>query len=287
MECTLFVVDEPAVASGSTRHGVRDERGPRRLATICCGLVAGLLSGIFGVGGGFLIVPALTLVLHMDQRRAHGTSLAAVIPIAAAGVIGYAFQGDIDLSFALFLILGAALGALVGTYLLSVLGGRTLRLAFAALLLAAALRLALPTPEATGHQELTVPVAAGLIALGAGTGVLAGLFGVGGGIVIVPALILFFGVTDVVAKGTSLLVILPTALVGTASNLRRGNADIGIAALVGGSGVVAAFLGVQIAARLNHTLSTATFAVLLLVASARLATTRERPARGRARPTAE
>ena len=51
---------------------------------VVVGLVAGFLSGLFGVGGGILIVPALVLVLHFDQRLAHGTSLAAVLPIAVA-----------------------------------------------------------------------------------------------------------------------------------------------------------------------------------------------------------
>ena len=53
------------------------------------GIGAGFLSGVFGVGGGILVVPGLMIFVHMEQRRAHGTSLAAVLPIAAASLVTY------------------------------------------------------------------------------------------------------------------------------------------------------------------------------------------------------
>jgi uncharacterized membrane protein YfcA len=246
-----------------------------QLTVVASGMVAGLLSGVFGIGGGILIVPALTLWLGMDQRRAHGTSLAAVVPIAVAGVVGYAIDGHIDVEDALLLAAGSMVGALFGTRLLSFLPHRTLRIAFALLLLATAIRLFVPTPEATGQSSVDAVAGGELVLIGVATGVLAGLFGVGGGIIIVPVLILLFGATDVVAKGTSLLVIIPTALVGTASNLRRGNTDLAVAVTVGASGVIAGYIGSQVATRLSHIVSSAMFAGLLLLMSARLFRTRE------------
>ncbi len=106
---------------------------------VAVGVAAGFLSGLFGVGGGVLLVPGLVLVLGMGQRLAHGTSLAAIVPIALAGVVGYALAGEVDWAVALFLALGAAgLGAPVGTHLLHVLSTRVLSVVFAALLLATA-----------------------------------------------------------------------------------------------------------------------------------------------------
>ena len=67
--------------------------GRTMLRIVLVGLAAGFLSGLFGVGGGVLMVPALVLVLGMGQRLAHGTSLAAIVPIALAGVLGYALGG--------------------------------------------------------------------------------------------------------------------------------------------------------------------------------------------------
>ncbi len=63
---------------------------------VVVGLGAGALSGLFGVGGGLLMVPALIYMLNLDQRMAHGTSLAAVLPIAAAGATGYLLAGKVD-----------------------------------------------------------------------------------------------------------------------------------------------------------------------------------------------
>ena len=65
------------------------------LTCLGIGLLAGLLSGLFGVGGGTVIVPLLVLVLAFDQRLAAGTSLAAIVPTATVGVISYAVHGSV------------------------------------------------------------------------------------------------------------------------------------------------------------------------------------------------
>ena len=67
------------------------------------GLLAGFLAGLFGVGGGILIVPGLVLAAHMTQRLAHGTSLAAVVPISVASLITYAAHDNVDWNVALWL----------------------------------------------------------------------------------------------------------------------------------------------------------------------------------------
>jgi hypothetical protein len=111
--------------------------------------------------------------------------------------------------------------------------------------------------------------------LGFVAGVLAGLMGVGGGIVLVPGQILLFGIEDAVAKGTSLAVIIPTAVVGTATNVKRDNADLRTAMIVGVAGVITAFLASQIAVDLDPTVSSVLFGLLLSVVSLRLLLQRE------------
>lgn len=242
------------------------------------GVVAGVLAGLFGVGGGILIVPGLVLILGMHQRRAHGTSLAAIIPIAASGVLGFALQGAVDWPAAALLSVGASAGALLGTRALQRIRPRSLRIAFALFLVATAVRLFLEAPVGTGRGELDPFMVAGLIVLGLVAGTVAGLFGVGGGILIIPALVLLFAVPDAVAKGTSLVVILPTAVVGTARNLHYGNADLPAAAAAGLSGVITAFLASQLAVRLDPRLSAILFGLLLVMVAARMLLTRdERP----------
>ena len=182
----------------------------RRLGPIIIvGVLAGFLAGLFGVGGGLLIVPGLVFA-GMDQRLAHGTSLAAVVPIAVASLITYASGGNVDWPAALWLSVGAAGGVVIGTKLLHILPVRTLGLLFSAVLVASAVRLFFET-DATGRTPLTLTDAILLVAIGVVTGLLAGLLGVGGGLVTVPAMILLFAIPPVIAKGTSVAVIIPTA----------------------------------------------------------------------------
>ena len=104
------------------------------LKVLSVGLVAGLFSTLFGVGGGIVIVPLLILLLGFQSRVATGTSLAAIGITALAGTILYAFEGHVDVAHAALVGLPAAAGAIVGTGLQQRVTGRALTLAFAGLL---------------------------------------------------------------------------------------------------------------------------------------------------------
>ncbi|MEY4158916.1 MAG: hypothetical protein RL743_1411 [Actinomycetota bacterium] len=236
---------------------------------VVVGILAGFLSGLFGVGGGILIVPGLVLVAHMDQRMAHGTSLAGVLPIAASSMVTYWAHDHIDWVVVLFLAIGAVAGAVLGTKLLHILPHRTLGVAFAVLLLASAARLFI-ADSGTGRDNLDLAMALALIAVGVVTGILAGLLGVGGGIIMVPAMMMIFGIPPVIAKGTSLGVIIPTSIMGTWRNRTKKNVDFRAAAIVGIAGVLAAIAGGTLSARMSDTLSNVLFAVLLTIVAVRL-----------------
>ena len=238
-------------------------------AIVVVGVMAGFLAGLFGVGGGILIVPGLVLAAGMDQRLAHGTSLAAVLPISIASLVTYATHGNVDWNVAVWLAIGAVAGAVIGTKLLHVLPHRTLGLLFAAILIISAIRLFVPV-DADGRGDVTPITIGALLVVGLATGILAGLLGVGGGIVMVPAMILLFGIPPVVAKGTSAAVIIPTAVMGTWRNRKKGNADIRAAAIIGVAGIVTAALGGILADKMSDDLSNILFATLLLVVAARL-----------------
>jgi uncharacterized membrane protein YfcA len=267
----------PARSDRSPAPGAvaRPARGELARAAVA-GVVAGFLSGLFGVGGGILIVPALVLVLRMGQRLAHGTSLAAVLPIAVSGVIGYALEDSVDWPVTLALTVGAMAGAIVGTHALHVLPQRVLGQAFAALMLLSALRLVLDGSDATGRGELTVASLLAFVLIGLLAGILAGLLGVGGGIVLVPAMVILFGIPAAVAKGTSLGVIIPTSVVGTQRNVKRHNADLRVAAIVGVAGVVSAFAASQVSVGLGERTSNLLFAALLTVMAVRMLVTTQR-----------
>lgn len=104
------------------------------LKLIAVGLVAGLFSALFGVGGGIVIVPLLILLLGFDGKVASGTSLAAIGITALAGSILYAAEGHVEVGHAALVGLPAAAGAIVGTTVQQRVSARALALAFAALL---------------------------------------------------------------------------------------------------------------------------------------------------------
>jgi uncharacterized membrane protein YfcA len=243
-------------------------------AVVAVGLVAGFTSGLFGVGGGIVVVPALTLLARFPPKLATGTSLTAIVPISVAGAIGYATAGELDLAYAGLVAAGALAGAVVGTRWLETISVPALQLLFAALMLVTAVRLVTGgDADGAGRSDLSATVVVGLLALGLAAGILAGLFGVGGGIIIVPVLTIAFGLPLVLAKGSSLAVIVPTAVVGTLRNRRSGLTALKPGAVVGLAGVLSALAASQLSLELDPELSALLFAVLLVVVAIRLAVT--------------
>ena len=107
---------------------------------LAIGLVAGVFSALFGVGGGIIIVPLLVLV-GLTGRAATGTSLAAISLTAAAGATAYALHGDVKPGAAALVGIPAVFGVIGGVALQQRLAGRTLTLGFALLLTAVGIRL--------------------------------------------------------------------------------------------------------------------------------------------------
>jgi hypothetical protein len=235
------------------------------------GLLGGFFSGLFGVGGGIVLVPLLVLLLRFDHRHASGTSLAAIVPAAIAGTVSYAARGSIDWVAGGCLAAGAVLGSLIGTWLLHRTHHEVLRWIFIVFLLVTAVRLAFSVPPRSVQFALEPGTVVGLVALGLVAGILSGLLGIGGGVIVVPALVLLFGVGDLVAKGTSLLMMIPTSIVGTVSNARRGNVDVRAAAVIGSLAVVASVGGAALAAVLPPLLGNILFALLLVYSASQLA----------------
>ena len=249
-----------------------DERlAPPLWALASIGSVAGFLSGLFGVGGGVLIVPALVLLLGLQQRIAHGTSLAAVVPISIVGAGAYLLHGSVDLRVAGLLMLGTVVGAMWGVRLLAWLPEGILRWLFIAFMFFVAARMFLEVPARDVDVNLTALLAVGLVAIGLATGVLSGLLGVGGGVFMVPVMVVFLGIGDLTAKGISLLVVIPTGLVATYFSMRKGNTDLRSAAAIGIAGALTTVGGAAIAFLLDPRLASILFAAFLVVVAIRMA----------------
>jgi uncharacterized protein len=113
---------------------VRSERLSMTARLALIGLVAGVFSTLFGVGGGIVVVPLLVALAAFPTHAAAATSLGAILVTATAGVVLYAVRGEVRPGYAVLVGLPAVAGALAGTQLQQRVSGRTLTLAFAGLL---------------------------------------------------------------------------------------------------------------------------------------------------------
>jgi uncharacterized membrane protein YfcA len=124
--------------------------------------------------------------------------------------------------------------------------------------------------DTTGTTVIDTGSAIALIVIGFFVGALAGMLGIGGGLITVPIMIVIFHVPPAVAKGTALAVVIPTALSGTVQNMANKNADLFAALLVSTTGIFAAVAGGWIASLMSAAVSNFLFAVLLMVIAGRM-----------------
>lgn len=237
------------------------------LAAAGIGLSVGFMSGLFGIGGGVLLVPAFILFVKLQQKLAHGSALVAGVFLSCAGVTLYIIGGNTNFAAAALVFIGSFCGVLTGTWLLKKIRIRLLMYVFLAVVLATAVRLFFGTGGTSGpaYENLTIWLALGFIATGLVAGTLSGLLGIGGGIIMVPTFILFFGFSAVVAKGTSLCVIVPTGTTGTLRNRKYGNINLRAGLLAGVGGIPMAFFGAWVSSRMSDTLSEVLFGVLMVL----------------------
>jgi len=115
---------------------------PSLLIYLCIGLAAGVLSGMFGIGGGIVIVPALVLLSNFSTKTALGTSLGALLlPVGLLGAYAYWENGNLDVRASLLIAVGLTLGVAAGARLAQVLPGPLLQRLFAVFLMMLAVRL--------------------------------------------------------------------------------------------------------------------------------------------------
>jgi len=115
----------------------------RLVKPITLGLIAGTVAGLFGVGGGVIVVPGLILWFGLSQARASGTSAAAIVATSAAAVMSFGLGGSIDWRVAGLILIGSVAGAWIGALLADRLNERVLAIAFSFLLLVAGVRMVL------------------------------------------------------------------------------------------------------------------------------------------------
>jgi len=256
------------------------------LLLVLLGAVIGFMSGMFGVGGGFLLTPAMYIFFHIPYEVAIGSSLAQMIGTSASGVFRHRKLGNIDYKLGLVLVCVVAFGVETGARIVELLErvgtihvfSRQIEaidfyvsLAYIVLLAAVGTsmfvesRKALKRPARAGKvdsafarhiKKIKIPPLVSfpksgvhdvsvwvIVGIAFCVGTLSGLLGVGGGFVMVPALIYLIGVPTTVAVGTGLFQTMFASLFGTISHYQKGNVDLTLAAAILAGSVVAAQFG--------------------------------------------
>lgn len=234
------------------------------IVLIVVGMLVGVLSGTFGIGGGTVIVPALVW-LGLSQRNAAATSMLAIVPTSISGVISYATGGHVDWLAAALLFCGMFIGGQIGSWLLSRLPELVLRWIFVAFLVFVVINQVSFVPSRDHQIVMTVATGVCLALLGVVIGMLAGLLGIGGGALAVPALSILFGASDLIARGTSLLAMFPNSITTSVANMKRNLVHVKAALIIGLVAAVTAPLGTWIAGEVSPRVGAIMFACYLCV----------------------
>ena len=217
------------------------------ILAVLIGLGAGILSGLFGIGGGTVMTPAVQALLGAPPIIALATPLPAIFPTAATGAWTYRQGGELDGRAAMWIVGPGILGAVAGAALTDVIDTDLLLIVTALLLAREAVHILRGAARREGRGEPSGGTPVQLAGIGLVAGFVSGLLGVGGGIIIVPLLTGILRMPLKRALGTSLLAIVVLVIPGTIVHAALGHIDWAIfAALIVGS-VPGARIGARIA----------------------------------------
>ncbi len=236
------------------------------------GVVTGVLLGSVGGGGSLIAVPALVYIGDQSVREAQAGALVAVIAAAAIGFASYLARDDVRWRAGLVLGSAAGVSSLAGSAVSRQLDPNLLLLLFSPIMVAGAIamtrRRALSAPSFQRWRHGTSAGAVLKVAIvGLAVGWLTGLFGVGGGFVIVPALVLALGFGLAEAVGTSLLVVIIGSTVALADRLHGGDLDWGTIVPFSVAALVGVVLGGALAKRASSQSLAQGFAILVVLAA--------------------
>lgn len=265
------------------------------VAVAAISFAAGFLGALLGLGGGMIVVPALTLLLGIDIRLAIGASIISVIATSSGAAAAYVRDRLANLRVAMFLEVGTTAGAITGAWFAGLLHPRWLFILFGGILAysayamlrarplpvlaahpetALARRLALQSSYFDDEREMHVHYVPTRPVLGLGlmyfAGVVSGLLGIGSGALKVPAMDLAMELPIKVSTATSNFMIGVTAAASAGLYFTRGQIDPFIAAPVAVGVLAGAFTGSRFLGRISSRLLRATFVIVLIVVAVQM-----------------
>lgn len=261
---------------------------PLLILTIFLSCLAGLLAGLLGIGGGVILVPLflwLFTIAGIPQEilvhSAFATSLCIIVPTAISSTFGHRKRGNVAWNQVLYLALGGAGGAVLGSSLASLLHGDILHSAFGAMQILVGLKLLFFHPRLP-PEDRRAPARASLAMVGLAGGAFSAFFGVGGGVIAVPLMLIVLRLPIHLAVGNSSALIVVSAFFGTLTYILHGLETAGpvpyslgyvnllVAAVVAPVTMVCARLGVKLATRISQDKMVRIFAILLIIVGLKL-----------------
>ncbi len=257
---------------------------------VLLGTGIGAFGTIIGAGGGFLLVPILLIFYGMDSKVAAGTSLFFVFLTALSGTFAYIRQKRVDLKigsiFTIMTIPGSIIGAYITTYILV---GNIFKMLFSFLLVLSSLYLIIrPVKENVNSinttyrgyyrkvvdsngkvYEYKVPLTRGVI-ISFGVGFISSMFGIGGGIIHVPAMIFLLNFPVHIATATSYFVLLFSSLTGSVTHFFLGNVEYIYSIPLGFGALIGAQVGARISSIVRGTLIERLLGLALIIVAIRL-----------------
>lgn len=236
------------------------------------GAALGTVGGLFGIGGGLIAIPVLGVLFGLDQQIAQGTALVMVVPNVMLALWRYHQRNRIELRHALPLASMGFCFAWLGSIWAVGIDAQVMRIGFVAFLVALSsynlLRMFMASAKPSAQMRYPWPW---LGVLGAASGAMGGLFGVGGAVVATPVLTSLFGTTQVVAQGLSLALALPSTGVTLVTYALHQQVNWNIALPLAAGGLLSISCGVKIAHAMPERLLRGLFCAFLVLCAVMLA----------------
>jgi len=231
------------------------------LALVGLGIAVGGVGTLLGIGGGFILAPVLLTYYGLSPGGAAGTSLVAVLANAISGTTAYLRRGRVDKRLGLVFTLGSVPGSILGAYATTLVSSGAFKAYFTLLLIATAAYIVVRrrvlggegiqgrgTPTSTKSYSLNLYTA---LVSSVASGFVAGFFGVGGGVVHVPVMLILVGIPAHTATATSHFILVFNAGFGLATHVSLGHVAFGMGVPI----AIGALAGAQLGARASDKLS--------------------------------
>jgi len=257
------------------------------LLTVSFSVLAGLLAGLLGIGGGVILVPLFLWLFKLAGlpsdllvHTAFGTSLCIIVPTAISSTLGHRKRGNVAWHQVFYLAAGGALGAIIGSSMAALLSGKILHAAFGGMQILVGLKLLFFRPRLP-PEELN-PRKISLLLVGLTGGAFSAFFGVGGGVIAVPLMLIMLRLPIHLAVGNSSALIVVSAFFGTISYVLHGlnivttvpfslgYVNLLVAAVVAPVTIVCARIGVRLASRISQDRMVNVFAIVLILIGLKL-----------------